>query len=342
MHVNRLLSNRSSEQWPSWHIVHEWEDEISRGLNIPLDTYTFSRGKLEKLFTNRFAYKLLTPEKLDRILQLLDQLENKPDKYLIYEMVVLDSFRDNITTKSNAVPIIIDLWLGKTEIDRFYKTYRNNPLVIISGIAAYQMLLNDGCPLNIYNLPVSIPDKYALKQEILFEKKYDIIFAGRKNKVLWEYLQALSCKFPEIEYIYQEREQEHLYYTSNKRGRLGMFLQRHEYIDLLRASRIGIYSTPGVDEGAARTKGSDTVTPRYLEYMAAQCFVISRHTDHADSRFFEMEKICPHVETYEDFERQVIQHLNAEHFPFQTYMEVLNKHYTSKRIPLLKDILSGT
>lgn len=34
--VKRILSDRHYQTWPSWHIVYEWEDEISQILQIPI------------------------------------------------------------------------------------------------------------------------------------------------------------------------------------------------------------------------------------------------------------------------------------------------------------------
>ncbi len=48
------------------------------------------------------------------------------------------------------------------------------------------------------------------------------------------------------------------------------------YINLLRASKISFYSTPGIDGGEKRTGGFNPVTPRYLELLSAQCQLLGK------------------------------------------------------------------
>ena len=53
-------------------------------------------------------------------------------------------------------------------------------------------------------------------------------------------------------------------YVLNKKGPLGKFDSREEYIQLLRASKIAFYKTPRIDGDERHTGGFNPVTPRLL------------------------------------------------------------------------------
>ena len=62
--------------------------------------------------------------------------------------------------KKNIIPCMIDFFCrDKNELQKFYKRYDKNPVVLISSREAYDYLVSVKCPLNIRHLALSISDK---------------------------------------------------------------------------------------------------------------------------------------------------------------------------------------
>jgi hypothetical protein len=238
------------------------------------------------------------------------------------------------------VPIIIDFW-GKNTLKSFYNYYKNCPFILISSIEVFEYLKKNNSPLNIYHFPLSLPDKYKLDEKRTNNKKYDIVLAGRINPILWKYLKEFEKSHPNIEYLFQEQINGELFYRSNKMGIIGKFQSRNSYFELIKSARICFYASPGIDSGEFRTGGFNPITPRFLEFLSAGCHVIARYPLNEESCFYKMESICPPINTYKEFEEQLSWALSAKDQPIQRNSNYLSNHYTSKRVPLLIDILSN-
>lgn len=332
MEIKKIYSNRSYVHWPSAHLLHEWEEDFSEVFNAPIVS---SRIK-EMITDNRFSRKLLSKSQVVNISRKLDSAFSSQKKALLFEMLPKSHF--SYSTGTNIIPMIIDYWNSQDPAS-FYKVYKNCKLVGISNLEAFSFLKKDKCPLEIIHMPLSLPDRYRLNGTESFTKKYDIVLAGRRNKVLWKHLQVFSEKHSEIEYLYQENIKGRLCYVSNKNGIIGEFQQRSEYINLLRACKVGFYSTPGMD-GAKHTGGFNPVTPRFLELIASGCHIVGRYPDNEDTNFYKMDSICPNITNYEQFEALLLQYLKGSSPCLNSYSKYLEAHYTSKRAYLLKDILN--
>lgn len=59
MNLKKILSNRFIEKYAYMEIVHEWEDDFSEQLNIPIVSSGFVRPNYEKLIYNRVSSQLL-------------------------------------------------------------------------------------------------------------------------------------------------------------------------------------------------------------------------------------------------------------------------------------------
>jgi ribosome-binding protein aMBF1 (putative translation factor) len=61
---------------------------------------------------------------------------------------------------------------------------------------------------------------------------------------------------------------------------------------------------------------------------------MGRYPDTDETRFFEISKVCPNIDTYDNFEKVLDVYLNnkMEKHDFSEYEKILNQHYTSKRI----------
>jgi hypothetical protein len=335
MDVKNIYTNRYYQDWPSWYLVYEWEDELSKQLNLTLVdsrkgsiiTFLMDKGvriisKIGCLPGNSF-------------LKSIDKFITKK-KSLSFEMIPQESFQ--YSTSKNTIPMIIDFW-GHVNLNNFYRTYENCELVLISSIEAFNYLKNKNCPLNIKHFPLSIPDKYKIDINKIYNKKYDVLLAGRTNSILWEYLQKYEKKYPDIEYLYQKQIDKELYYVSNKSGIIGKFHSRESYMNLLESAKVSFYSTPGIDGGEERTGKFNPVTPRFFEILAAGCHIIARYPKNAETDYFNLESICPSVDTYELFEQELNKVLSTNEIPIERNEKYLSYHYTSKRADLLKEIL---
>ena len=67
--------------------------------------------------------------------------------------------------------------------------------------------------------------------------------------------------------------------------------------------------------------------------------MLGRYPKNEETDFYEVEKVCPRVETYEEFEKVLLQHLNTSNANWDTCSSILNKHWTSRRLALLEEIL---
>jgi hypothetical protein len=343
MNIAAILSTRSYLKAPLYHLIYEWEDVMAEQLGVPVME---ALPPLRKLFINKFSRKFMAgiaPGFLAGVNNLVETANVfRPSKgyYLAFELGV--NTEPNFSTSAKAIPILIDLW-KQTDLAAFEQVYRDCPLVLVSSLEAVEYLRAQGCRLNIKHLALSLSDRYRAAPGVVYEKKYDVLLAGRldirTNQVLRDYLQAFTKKHPTVEYLYQQEIAGEFCYVSNLRGVIGKFQTREDYIGLLRASKISFYSTPGIDGGEKRTGGFNPVTPRYLELLSAQCLLLGKYPNNEETRFYELDKACPNIESYAHFEETMLRYLAQETVPLALYTSILDKHYTSCRAAQLLDLV---
>lgn len=316
---------------PSWQLIHEWEDELAARTRLPLQD-SWERRLLNE---NIVARSLVKIPGAFGVLQRCDALMAKGTKSLYFAMS--PQRKSSFSARANVIPIIVDFWKS-VDLGAFYRTYRNCPMVLITSREAYDFLRSRGCPLNLYHFPLSLPDKYRTTPAQQFEKKYDVLIAGRSNPVLLDYMQRYEKEHPDVEYVYQAAKDGNYGYCSNRSGMLGAFNDRQSYMALLRASRVGFYSTPGIDGGEKRTGGFNPVTPRLFELLAAGCHVVARYPDNADTQFYELNALCPSVTSYGEFAERLQTALGSPP-PVDRHHQYLQKHYTSARVDLLNQLV---
>ncbi|MCI1188906.1 hypothetical protein MON38_15900 [Hymenobacter sp. DH14] len=337
MTIAAILSTRSYLKASFYDLVYEWEEDLSKVLKISiLNAFPLFR----KLFINKLSRKFLAGAGIiDPVNNLVEKANVfRPFKgyYLVFEMGV--NTQPNYSTSAKAIPAFIDLW-KQTDIAAFEQTYRQCPLVLISSMEAVAYLKEQGCRLNLAHFPLSLSDRYKAEHGKIYKKKYDVVLAGRTNPVLSNYLQEFSNKYPNVEILRQQEVDGVLCYVSNLRGIIGEFKTREEYIELLRASKISFYSTPGIDGGEKRTGGFNPVTPRYLELLSAQCLILGRYPDNEETRFYQLDEVCPNVGSYAQFEALMLNYLEQSTVPLALYDSILQKHYTSCRAALLQELV---
>jgi hypothetical protein len=339
MRIANILSERFVEDWPSYHIIYEWEDVLADRLAVPISN---TQPLWRKLFINRYTKKLADSIGSQAFSYLNEQVEyygrvGKRTHYLVFELYV--TTEPSFSTSTRAIPVMIDFW-KQTDLSAFYQQYKHCSLVLISSLEVLHYLQAQQCPLPIAHFPLSLADKYRPAAGTIYEKTYDVLFAGRANPVLLSYMQEFLVRFPDTEVLQQESHNGELHYVSNKRGVIGNFHSRAEYMNLLRASKVSFYSTPGIDGGEVRTGGFNPVTPRFLELLSAQCLLLGRYPVNAETQFYELEKVCPNINSYTEFEAILLSCLEQKSPSFAQHEAILAKHYTSCRAELLPKLLA--
>lgn len=319
MKIEKIITERGYQDWPSFDLVYEWEDIIADKLNIPL----YLKNKFS---TNRFI------KRIPFIKYLLCPKQNS----FIFEMSPMTKY--HIWNKKNIIPYIIDFYLKPEQLNEFYIQYKKNPIIFISSKEVFLFLKQQNCPLNIIHLPLSISDKYRITEQTILNKKYDLVMVGRQNPVLEEYALKYAKLHKDFKFVYRKLEgKRFLYYTSDNEC-LGDINTRDKYMQLMKKSKCGLYSTPGIDGGEQRTNGFNQVTPRFLELLACGCHVIARYKENSDTDFYQLKDFSPSIKNYEEFEK-AMDSIRTKTIDLDKYVKYLSQHYTSNRVTILKQII---
>lgn len=94
-----------------------------------------------------------------------------------------------------------------------------------------------------------------------------------------------------------------------------------------------------MDVGPLRSNGFNQVTPRFLEYLACGCHIISRYPDNPDTAYFNLAGMSTRVDSYQAFE-ETFDRARTIPCDMAGYASYLDKHYTSVRAEALASIIS--
>lgn len=308
-----IVSKRAFEHWPSYDLVYEWEDEIVKVL-LTADIYKQKKITIWKKSVNCKINGLFDVNRLFTWKKMCFRYDMEP---VLHGKV-----------SSNMSICIIDFYLNESDLSRFYKVYNNVQHLYVSSREVYDFLQSHSPQRLVEHLPLTLPDKYAISENTLIEKQYDLVMVGRQNSVLMDFL-AKYMKDHKISCVIRgEITNGHFPYYTDTGEFVGYGDTRSQYIGLLRKGRVAFYSTPGMDGGETRTNGFNQVTPRFLEEIACGCNVIARYTKNSDTDYFELDKMCQKVDRYEDFENAMNFALNNSP-NMKLYSTYLKKHYTS-------------
>lgn len=346
MRINfvNIISDRKYESWVSFQLIYEWEDQLSKTLNIPIidnpdRVETSLKNSIKYNISERVAYPLI---KFFRAVKRCFTKESEIDCSLYFHLTVTSLIQLKKSRLNRITPVIVDAFIADDYLPVFYKKYGDCPLVLISSIETYEYLKSVNCPLNIRYWGLSLSDDYKLDSDNEYDKEIDILLAGRQNDVLLSYLEQYLQDNKQIEVVRSDIEDGQLIFTSNNRGALGSFNGRNEYIDLLRKSRVIMYATPGIDGGEKRTKGYNPVTPKYLEALSSQCKIVARYPDTVETKLYEVDKLCSSTDSYDTFKSHMDRYLdNSNKIDLPFYASILNKHYTSVRGKELQEIIQN-
>ena len=322
-YLSHIRTLRGYNHAPSYDIVFDWEDIIEKELGLSLVYY------------KKWEMRFLKLVKILHLHHLYFQTKKKSSKLtLFFDMVA--SSKPNCLFDQNTIPIIIDFWLKKEELQSFYNTYKNCPLILITSKEVYEFLISNRCPLPIEHWPLSLPDVVNVKYE---EKNYDFCFIGRKDPFFVECLTRYSKKYPDFEYVVNNDDINHRTYHTNKGKFIAKDLGRSTYIDIIRKSKICTYTTPGYDKSKKQSDVFNQVTPRVLEMLSGGCYILGHYPENPDTKYYSLASMVPNVTNYEDFEYYMNIYRKASPRNIEKCKQYLRKHLTSARIPLLLNIL---
>lgn len=324
MTLRAILSRRRYKTWRSWHLVFEWEDIFREKMNIPLipyfDEFLYRKyGKYYKRIPLQFFWFIPS---------------------LVFEMLPMKRRTPHFNNRF-VVPCIID-WYLKTdeELNEFNKRYSKNRLVLVTSLQAYRYLSSIESPIRFGHLPLSLSDKYRITPETSFNKDLDVVLMGRQNPVLLNWLFKYRETHPSLNIVSSKREADNYDFYTQEGEFVANATGREQCMNLMKRSKVSLYSTKAMDDDYTdyNTNGFNQVTPRFFECLATGNHVIARYKENEDTAFFEIESICPHTDSYESFEKQMDYALSHP-VDMRLYSDYLEKHYTSTRVELLRQLM---
>lgn len=322
MKLTSISSYRNRYKGGAWEIVYEWEDIISKQLSLPVIT---PNNKLRRVF-----------EKLG-ICNIYDSIFVN-NGYTLYFLSV------NVNTPNTflgrrTIPVIIDFWLKDSELPLFFDMYRNVPLILVTSREVYDKLKQNNCPLIVEHWPLSYPDQYAFTRKENYKKEYDFCIFGRPNPFFIRLLNKYSEEYPNFRYIVNKGQIPNRYYIDNRGDIIAEDKGRESYLDMIKKTKISCYSTPGIDEAKEETNDYNQVTPRVFEMLCNGCYVIGHYPQSSDVVWYHLDEVVPNVNSYEEFKETLNVMLSSD-LDIVAVKRFMDNHYTSKRIPLLIEILS--
>ena len=280
MKIKQIITRRSLKRLSYWDVVFEWEDELAKVLECDFyRQYPLAEKQIFEKFILRFPR-----------LYFLFQT-TKPS--FVFEMS--DCRQSCINNFQNIIPCIIDSYPNRFPINIFRQQYWRNKVVLFTSRQVYDYYSMQPLNFKVFHFPVSISSKYAISPSTHFEKKYDAALVGRPNPILQRYLYTYSESHPDFIYIYHNGlEKNHTFHYQTSRGEyIGELESRDKYMEILRQTRVCLYSTSGMDGDKSLddnrivdTAQYHQVTPRFLEMLACGCHIIARYSCTNDCYFF--------------------------------------------------------
>ena len=333
MNIKSIYTKRTYEKKTFWDLVYEWEDILAKELNANIINEPKAFDKSLKGIPG--LYKWMTKGDLSLCFQM--GAEIVPDRIKpLQELLGLRA--KNI---SDVIPCIIDFWQPENDIRAMERAYSNNKVVLVTSMEAIEFLNKHNVDINYKHWPLSLPNQYSLDNapSCGYEKKYDLALMGRQCVLMSNFLKEYIEKHPNFTYVTSKRENGHFNYYTNNGEFVGCADDRKGYFDIMRSAKIGLYSTPGVDNKSG-SNGYNQVTPRFLELLSAQCHIIAHYPVNADTDFYNLSDFSEDINTYEKFEKAMNIALE-EPVDMKKYREYLSHHYTTVRANQLELIVDN-
>lgn len=316
--LSGILSRRKVKHRPSWHLVFEWEDEISRALSLPVHAPA-RPGWWARSLARRLGLKC-------------------PARHFhpMLEFVMIATPDNRGRYSRHTVPWIIDWFLPDSDLPAFLHSTRHCQQVLISSREAYERLTANGADPGRYrHLPLSLPDRYRLDPSAPMHKDIDLALVGRNTSRLLEYARRYVDSHPGLRVVVKGPKRDGHPWVYDLEGHpVADIDSRQDYLALMRRCRLFLYSTPGIDDGKP-TQGFSQVTPRFLEALACGCRPIMRYPDNPDTRYYRLSDFGPSIDTYAQFEAEADRLLSTP-LDLDAIAAYLAPRYTSQ---VIKSIL---
>jgi len=322
--IDQILTLRNyAYKHPSFKTIFEWEDIIAEKLKLHLS--------YDKIWYHKF-YRRIEMYGLTELFHKLHKRNSKLRLYFLMDAPIIPS----CMLDKNTIPVIIDFWLNTDQLESFYKCCKDCPLVLISSAEVYEYLRSNNCPLPIEHWPLSLPDTVEIRNS---EKIFDFCFIGRKDPFFVDMVDRYSTEHLDFEYVINSDGINNREYHTNK----GLFVEkdtgRQSYLNIIRKSKICVYSTPGMDKAKKESNTFNQVTPRLMELIAGGCYVLGHYPDNADTRFYNLKTVVPAVTNYAQFCKYMDYYRIQPARDIEECRHFLSAHNTSNRVELLKCIL---
>lgn len=319
--LSGILSRRKVKHRPSWHLVFEWEDEISKALSLPIITPSRPGWWLRSL-SRRLGLKC--PAR--RFAPMLE-----------FVMIATPDNRGRYSR--HTVAWVIDWFLPDSEIPAFLDTTSACPKVLISSREAYERLIEHGAdPSRYIHLPLSLPDHYRLDPKAEMHKDIDLALIGRGSGLLLDCARRYVDEHPGLRVVVKGPKRNGHSWAYDLHGNpVADIHSREDYLALMRRCSLFLYSTPGIDDNKP-TQGFSQVTPRFLEALACGCRPVMRYRDNPDTRHYRLADFGPSIDTYEQFCTETDRILSTP-LDLNAIAAYLTPRYTSS---VIKQITSET
>lgn len=324
MNIKQIFSKRFTKgQNYAQPIIYEWEDVISKELNVPVCKYPF-------------YYRFINHFKVHS--SFLGPIGNT------FRFVINGRDFDEPMNHKHIIPCIIDFFEKDNQLQEFYNKHSRNKIVLLSSPFDYHYLKERKCPVKIGLFAYSISDKYAITGKKV-EKKYDIVLTGRQDPLLYSFFKEYVKKHPNVSYVKRGQDlnnddKKTKDYYLNGKVNLGAIESREAFIELQAQGRATLYGVQGYDD---RTRDFYHMTPHFLEIIACGCHVLAHYPTDAfgvDAEYYEFNKFSPSIDTYDEFEMAMDKALCTD-VDLDMYSSYLKKHYTSTRVKDLIEIVKN-
>lgn len=319
-----IFSPRAFEHSPSWSVVYEWEDVIA-------DCLHWEISPLYK--TGKFGRKLRGGVRRTNICYDHFPAYNKGKWHLTWVMNAKDY---RLYTRHGIIPIFLDFHSDMVQV--IAEVTKCLPVYWVTSYHIYE-LLKEVRSNNVQYMPVSISDKYI--QNVVPKKTVDVIQFGRLNPILHKFMLDYCSRNPNVEYVYHTYDGS-MEYVSTKRGIIGRFEKREEYMKLLSSCKVSLVSTPGMDKGPNNVRDfgtNDFVTPRFFESAVFYSHMIGRYSDIKETEMLKIPSVCCNVRLQEEFDNELDKALNTDcAVNLERYKQYLTENVTSVRAESIKEV----
>lgn len=303
----KILSERGYNKGISRQVVYEWEDDISKKLNFPIEYMD--------------SYKKHPVARLLRKLRISKPIAwNDDDDIYIFFAMNIDLLRIITWYIPNVIPILLDVTLD--EIDELYNLTQNLPVFWVTALKIKESLVQKYPDCMVCYMPQMASDRYLSETT---QKEISIIQFGRRNPVLHEFALEYVNTHSGTTYVYRcdDSQKGMEKYENGSKVSIGKIKHREEFISLLRKSKICLCSSPLMDSTRNFGEGIDFLTARWYEAIINRCYIIARVSDIVQPELeqTQLNQLICNVLTYDEFERNVNAYLKSDALSYDVAVE---------------------